>query len=89
MRFGLSGATLALLFSIGAASAQVPAPPTAAAAATSSTVADIEQWTTDQWDAAKAKWSVESAKWAGCEQQATDQKLTGRQSWVFLYKCMF
>jgi len=52
-------------------------------------VTEIENWTVEQWDAAKAKWMVENAKWTGCERQATDQKLTGRQSWVFLYKCMF
>ena len=52
-------------------------------------VTQIENWTEAQWDAAKAKWMVENAKWGECERQATDQKLTGRQSWVFLYKCMF
>ena len=66
------------------------APETAVAPRTvSSTVADVEKWLTDEWDAAKAKWSKENTKWAGCEQQATDQKLTGRTSWVFIYKCMF
>ena len=45
-------------------------------------VADVEKWTDgDEWDAAKAKWSKENAKWAECEQQATQQKLTGRDSW--------
>jgi hypothetical protein len=44
--------------------------------------------TTDQWEAAKAKWSEERSKWAGCQQLATDQKLTGRESWAFLYRCM-
>jgi hypothetical protein len=53
-----------------------------------STVADVGNWTTEEWNAAKAKWSKENTKWAECEQQATDQKLTGRDSWVFLYKCM-
>jgi hypothetical protein len=32
---------------------------------------------------------VGNTKWGNCEQQATDQKLTGRQSWIFIYKCMF
>jgi len=61
----------------------------AAQTAAPSMVTEIENWTVEQWDAAKAKWMVENAKWTGCERQATDQKLTGRQSWVFLYKCMF
>jgi len=53
------------------------------------TKADVEKWTADEWDAVKAKWSKENAKWAACEQQATDQKLSGRTSWVFIYKCLF
>jgi hypothetical protein len=52
-------------------------------------VTDVEKWTTDEWEAAKAKWSAENAKWGSCEQQATDQKLTGRESWIFIYKCIF
>ena len=55
----------------------------------SAAVADVEKWTTEEWDAARAKWSKENTKWSACEQQATDQKLTGRTSWVFIYKCMF
>jgi hypothetical protein len=95
-RLGLSALTFAGLISVGAAAAQTPSPPpepstpTAAASRTAaSTLADIEKWTSDEWDAAKAKWSKENAKWGECEQQATDQKLIGRQSWTFLYKCMF
>jgi hypothetical protein len=97
IRLGLSTVALAGLISVGAASAQAPSSPpaqnlpstTTAPTSASSAVADVEKWTTDEWEAAKAKWSAESAKWGDCEQQATDQKLTGRQSWIFIYKCMF
>jgi hypothetical protein len=92
IRLGLSAVAVAGLVSIGAASAQTPPPPPASNSpitSASPTLADVEKWTADQWDAAKAKWSKENSKWSGCEQQASDQKLTGRQSWVFLYKCMF
>ena len=93
IRLGLSTVALAGLISVGAASAQTPSSPPAqnlpSTTSASSTVADVEKWTTDEWEAAKAKWSAESAKWGDCEQQATNQKLTGRQSWIFIYKCMF
>jgi len=97
----LSATVLAAILSVGTAIAQTPASPPAqsspstppssppAQTAASSMVTEIEHWTEAQWDAAKAKWMVENAKWGECERQATDQKLTGRQSWVFLYKCMF
>jgi hypothetical protein len=96
IRAGFSAAVIAGLVSAGGAIAQTSSSPpasnsptTAAATFASSTLVDVEKWTADEWDAAKAKWSKENAKWGGCEQQATDQKLTGRQSWVFLYNCMF
>ena len=95
----LAFTVLAAILSVGAAVAQTPASPPAPAQNSTSTppaqtaghsmVTQIENWTEAQWDAAKAKWMVENAKWGECERQATDQKLTGRQSWVFLYKCMF
>jgi hypothetical protein len=88
IRLGLSTLAFAGLISVGAASAQAPSSPpapnlpsaTTAPSSASSTVADVEKWTTDEWEAAKAKWSGENAKWRDCEQQATDQKLAGRQS---------
>ncbi len=101
-RVRLSAVAVAGFICVGIAFAQTPSSPapnsspttaspsTAAEPRTaSSTVADVEKWTADEWDAVKAKWSKENAKWAACEQQATDQKLSGRTSWVFIYKCMF
>ena len=93
----LSAVALAGLISVGAASAQTPSSPPAAKRSTtapaptsvSSAAADVEKWTTEEWEGAKAKWSSENAKWGDCEQQATNQKLERRQRWVFIYKCLF
>ncbi len=97
IRLGLSAVALAGLIGVGAASAQTPSSPPAAKSSStsaaptsaSSTASDVEKWTTDEWEAAKTKWSSENTKWGDCEKQAADQKLTGRPSWVFIYKCMF
>jgi hypothetical protein len=49
---------------------------------------DVSKWTQKQWDAAKAKWTEEKVKWAGCQKQAKGKTLSGRKSWQFLYDCM-
>jgi hypothetical protein len=96
IRIGLSAVVLAGLVGAGGAFAQSQAPPSvsnveptiSAPASEPSKAAEVEKWTIDQWDAAKAKWAKEKEKWSGCQQLATDQKLTGRESWAFLYRCM-
>jgi hypothetical protein len=96
IRIGLSAVVLAGLIGAGGAFAQTPASPpvlnvespTSAPAYEPGKAAEVEKWTIEQWDAAKAKWAEEKVKWAGCQQQATDQKLTGTKSWAFLYRCM-
>jgi hypothetical protein len=52
----------------------------------SSKIDDVTQWTTQQWNRAKANWEKETGKWADCQKQAKD--LTGRESWSFLASCM-
>jgi hypothetical protein len=74
----------ALVMCAGVAFAQTPAQ----SPAQPSTVTKVENWTTKQWNAAKATWAKDKTKWAGCRQQSADQKLTGRKSWSFLYSCM-
>jgi hypothetical protein len=54
----------------------------------SSKIGDVSQWTTKQWNRAKAKWERETDKWANCQKQSKDQDLTGRKSWSFLASCM-
>jgi hypothetical protein len=49
---------------------------------------NIRMWTRRQWNMVVAKWSQEKSKWADCRKQAGEQKLTGRKSWPFLYRCM-
>ena len=91
-RVGLSTLVLAALIGAATAFAQAPViePGVAASAPASERDrgAEVEKWTLDQWEAAKAKWSQERTKWADCQQSATDQKLTGTKSWAFLYRCM-
>jgi hypothetical protein len=53
-----------------------------------STAEDVSKWTQKQWDAAKAKWVKQKDKWNSCNKQAADKKLSGRDSWSFLYTCM-
>jgi len=53
-----------------------------------STVSQVETWTKKQWAEAKKKWAKDKARWAGCQKQSNKQKLEGRESWSFLYKCM-
>jgi hypothetical protein len=88
----LRGSLIALALigtlSAGAALAQTPGTGDKMRAAASSTADDVSKWTNKQWNAAKAKWSKEKEKWGSCNKQATEQKLTGRQSWSFIYTCM-
>src|SRR5437773_1065121 len=53
-----------------------------------STTEDVSKWTQKQWNAAKAKWVKQKDKWNSCNKQASDKKLSGRDSWSFLYTCM-
>ena len=78
---------VAVTFLSTAAAAQTQSQP-APKSAPSSKMEDISKWTQKQWDAAKAEWSKETTKWANCQKQADDRKLSGRKSWQFLYDCM-
>lgn len=69
-------------------SGPAPAQTTAPAATTSSKTDDVSKWTRKQWNHAKAEWAKEKQKWADCQKQSKDQKLTGRKSWSFLASCM-
>jgi hypothetical protein len=68
----------------GVVLAQTAAP----SSSTSAKIDDVSKWTTKQWNQAKAKWAKEREKWADCQKQSKDQKLTGRKSWSFLASCM-
>jgi hypothetical protein len=66
-----------------------PAPATSAADSSKTSIpTQVEKWTKDQWEAAKKEWAKETTKWADCQKQSHKQKLEGRKSWPFLYKCM-
>jgi len=53
-----------------------------------STTAKVENWTRKQWNAMTKEWSKDKAKWADCRKKSSDQKLSGRKSWSYLYECM-
>jgi len=91
IRFWLTTVAFAAMISCGAAIAQTPATKTAAATPDSSKPSietRVETWTKKQWDAAKKEWAKDKAHWTDCRKQSSDQKLTGRKSWSFLYNCM-
>jgi hypothetical protein len=54
----------------------------------SSKIDDVSNWTSEQWNRAKAEWVKEKEKWADCQKQSKNQDLTGRKSWSFLASCM-
>jgi hypothetical protein len=81
----ISAAVLSMIMS-GVALAQTATPEPSSS--TSSKIDDASKWTTKQWNQAKAKWAKEKDKWADCQKQSKDQKLTGRKSWSFLASCL-
>ena len=69
-------------------SAAVRAQTTTPSSSASSNIDDVSEWTSRQWNRAKAKWEQEKEKWADCQRQSKEQNLTGRESWSFLASCM-
>lgn len=95
IRFCLTAVAFAAIMSSTAAISQTPTPatkPAPAATATDSskpsTATQVEAWSRKQWEAAKKEWAKDKTKWADCRKQSKSQKLQGRKSWSFLYKCM-
>ena len=67
-----------------------PAKPASSSATskTSTTVEDVKNWTSKQWNAATREWAKDKQKWADCRKQSKEKKLSGKDSWSFLYSCM-
>jgi hypothetical protein len=61
---------------------------TTPSSSTSSIIDDVSNWTSKQWNRAKAEWANEKEKWADCQKQSKDQNLTGPKSWSFVASCM-
>jgi hypothetical protein len=81
--------TVTILALVAAAAlAQSAAPAPSPTLTISSKVDDVSKWTGKQWKAAKTKWAKERQKWADCEKQSKELKLSGKQSWSFLAMCM-
>jgi hypothetical protein len=87
----LSAAVVGLVMS-GEGLAQTPAPDASKDSSIKAKVEakaeDVAKWTTKEWNKAKVQWAKEKEKWADCQKQSKDQKLTGRKSWSFLASCM-
>ena len=87
---------LALVFLCGPAFAQAqqkqPAktdkPAATEPSKSSSTMEDVKTWTVQKWRAAEREWAKDKKKWADCRKQSNDKKLSGKDSWSFLYGCM-
>ena len=54
----------------------------------SSTTDQVKDWTLKKWNAMKHEWRKDKVKWDACYQRASDQKLSGKASWAFIYDCM-
>lgn len=77
----------------GQALAQTPAPAPESAPSSLSTKVetkadDVAKWSRKEWNKARVQWAREKDKWAGCQKQSKDQRLSGRKSWSFLASCM-
>jgi len=79
---------LAILVASSAALAQSPAHDSSTTSTISNAVSEVKHWTWKKWKQARHEWKKDKAKWEGCNQKATDQKLSGRASWSFIYTCM-
>jgi len=78
IRYVVSAAVVTAMFAITApVRAQSP-----------STTEQVKTWTLKQWNAAKAEFTKDKAKWADCRKQSTQKKLKGKANWSFLYDCM-
>jgi hypothetical protein len=86
VRSALISAAILGVVTSGVALAQTQA--TKPESSSSSPIDEVSKWTTKQWNHAKAKWAKEKEKWADCQKQSKEQKLTGRKSWSFLAACM-
>jgi serine protease inhibitor ecotin len=62
--------------------------PTPSPSPQASTTDQVKDWTQKQWNSMKREWRKDKAKWDTCNRQASDQKLTGKASWTFIYDCM-
>lgn len=89
----ISAALVFLTVTVGSAAlAQSTSPnpsPTPGPSPSASSPADeVKDWTLKKWDAMKREWRKDRTKWDACNRKASDQKLTGKASWSFIYDCM-
>ena len=81
-RIGIAvGAALVAATLTVAAQAQAPS-------AEPSTTEKVKHWSQRQWNAAKVEWRKDKDRWDRCNARATEQHLSGRKSWSYIYDCM-
>jgi hypothetical protein len=79
---------VAMTMGSSAALAQSSSSSNSTTATISAKADEVKDWSLRKWNQAKREWRKDKAKWDACNQQANDQKLTGKASWSFLYNCM-
>jgi hypothetical protein len=75
-------AVIAGVVGTGVALSQNSSPPPATPVDSVKTISKRE------WNRMKGQWARETDKWASCNKQAEDQKLSRRDSWSFIAGCM-
>jgi hypothetical protein len=82
MKWFLAIAVIAGLIGTGVAFSQNSPAPAATSTEKVKTISKRE------WNRMKGQWAKQTEKWASCNKQSDDQKLTGRKSWSFVASCM-
>jgi hypothetical protein len=84
----LVSAVMLVGLAIAVGSAALASPSSSPSTAVSSTADQVKDWTQKKWNAMKREWRKDKAKWDACNRRASDQKLSGKASWSFIYDCM-
>ena len=82
IRRALGAAALAAMLAAPVAAQTPPA------SSSPSTVDKVKSWSEKKWDAAKAEFKKDKAKWDACNQRVAGEHLKGRASWSYVYDCM-
>ena len=100
IRYAFAAFMLAGLIAGGPAVGQAPAPQQKPAATKPAKPADglaqrarrewdgVSTMTRRQWNAMRRRWSQEQQKWASCNREARQQKLSAANRWTYVGKCM-
>jgi hypothetical protein len=87
-RLLVSAVLVVLTIAAGSAALAQSTSPNPSSTPGPSTADQVKDWTLKKWDDMKREWSKDKGKWDSCNQQASNQKLTGKANWAFIYDCM-